>query len=307
MKAIVCEMCGSQELIKQDGMYVCQNCHTKYDPEEARKLMIEVSGSIKVDNSDLVQKSLQNARRAKQKEDWEETEKYYNLVEQNEPNNIEAIFYSAYAKAKTSLVDGDIFKRKSIFKILQNCVSIIDDNYLKEKEDEEKEIIIKITDDIIGLSNSSYVYTQTETQYGTTTNKSETEQLFLSLISEWDKSLKNIIKMYPGEEERIEYIFTLIIKLSQYVIDHFSLTDKSKTWWNDNILTMHKESEKTNPRFVSNYMQEELIKFQETKEKAKKERLAKEKESCGCILAIVAIFLVGFAIFVAIGVMSLKW
>ena len=32
------------------------------------------------------------------KEDWEETEKYYNLVEQNAPNNIEALFFSAYAK-----------------------------------------------------------------------------------------------------------------------------------------------------------------------------------------------------------------
>ena len=51
MKAIVCEMCGSQEFAKMDGMYVCQHCKTKYDPEEAKKLMIEVSGSVEIDNS----------------------------------------------------------------------------------------------------------------------------------------------------------------------------------------------------------------------------------------------------------------
>ncbi|MBQ1728972.1 MAG: hypothetical protein II036_01280 [Oscillospiraceae bacterium] len=28
MKAIVCEMCGSQDLVKKDGMFVCQNCGT---------------------------------------------------------------------------------------------------------------------------------------------------------------------------------------------------------------------------------------------------------------------------------------
>lgn len=42
MKAIVCEMCGSHDLIKKDDVFVCQNCDTKYSTEEAKKLMIEV-------------------------------------------------------------------------------------------------------------------------------------------------------------------------------------------------------------------------------------------------------------------------
>ena len=41
MKAIVCEMCNSKDLIKQDGVFVCQHCGTKYSVEEARKLMVE--------------------------------------------------------------------------------------------------------------------------------------------------------------------------------------------------------------------------------------------------------------------------
>ena len=47
MKAIVCEMCGSQDFVKKNGMYVCQNCRTKYDPDEAKKLMVEVSAEKK--------------------------------------------------------------------------------------------------------------------------------------------------------------------------------------------------------------------------------------------------------------------
>jgi len=56
MKQIVCEMCGSADLVKQDGMYVCQNCGTKYSVEEAKKLMIDgpvtVTGKVKIDHSD---------------------------------------------------------------------------------------------------------------------------------------------------------------------------------------------------------------------------------------------------------------
>ena len=34
MQAMVCEMCHSNDLIKQDGLYVCQHCGTKYTVEE---------------------------------------------------------------------------------------------------------------------------------------------------------------------------------------------------------------------------------------------------------------------------------
>ena len=37
MKQMVCEMCGGTDLIKQDGVFVCQTCGTKYSIEEAKK------------------------------------------------------------------------------------------------------------------------------------------------------------------------------------------------------------------------------------------------------------------------------
>lgn len=124
MKQLTCEMCGSTDLIKDGGVFVCQSCGCKYSIEEAKRMMIEgtvdVQGTVKVDNSAFVEKYLANARRAKEKEDWEETEKYYNMVEQNDPDNIEAIFYSSYGKAKASLTDGDVYKRAAIFKVLKN-------------------------------------------------------------------------------------------------------------------------------------------------------------------------------------------
>ena len=51
MKALVCEMCGSNDIVKKDGLFVCQFCGVKYLPEEAKKLMAdEMNISDKISN-----------------------------------------------------------------------------------------------------------------------------------------------------------------------------------------------------------------------------------------------------------------
>lgn len=200
MKALVCEMCSSPNLIKKDGMYVCENCGTRYTVEEARKMMIDgtvdVQGTVKVDNSAFVQKYLANARRAKQKEDWEEVEKYYNMVEQNDPSNIEAIFYSAYGKAKSTLVNADIYKRQAAFKVLKNCISIIDDRYQVNNRAENEIVINNMADDLANMICSEFVYTQKTDGYGfKTDNRTETYTLFSSLLNAFKETIDNIKKI----------------------------------------------------------------------------------------------------------------
>ena len=99
MKAIVCEMCGSQDLIKQDGYYVCQNCGTKYAPEEAKKLMVEVSGAVKVDNSEKIENLYVLARRAYKDGNWNDAENYYSQLTVERPKDWEAQFYKGYCNA----------------------------------------------------------------------------------------------------------------------------------------------------------------------------------------------------------------
>ena len=249
MKAIVCEMCGSQEFAKQDGMYVCQHCKTKYDPEEAKKLMIEVSGSVKVDNSDLVQKSLQNARRAKQKEDWEETEKYYNLVEQNDPSNIEAIFYSSYAKARNSLIESDLHKREAAFNVLKKSVSIIDDNYTLEKEDEEKIIIENITNDFFAMTESKFTYDVNNQLLGINFEKCKTIEFFTELAYEFIESLLNIINKYPDSgKSKIEYLYQIALRLSDYSIKANTDGRLSKKY-SDKKIQIEQEIKKMHPDY----------------------------------------------------------
>lgn len=100
MKKLQCEMCGSTDMIKQDGVYVCQSCGIKYTLEEARKLLIdgvvEVTGSVGIDKSAEKEKWLQLARRAKDSNDVEQGFKYYSLIYEQEPNNWEAWFYKIF-------------------------------------------------------------------------------------------------------------------------------------------------------------------------------------------------------------------
>lgn len=222
MKQLTCEMCGSTDIMKQDGVFVCQACGCKYSIEEARKMMVEgtvdVQGTVEVDNSSYVKKYLDNARRAREKEDWEETEKYYNLVEQNAPDNIEAIFYSSYGKAKsTLLLDSDIYKRQAAFKVLANCISVIDDHYNIEKAEENRKAIEDMANDLSKMFLSNFVYNQWRNGYGvvTKTDKKETYELFMQLLIQFRESILNIAKVddhiYLHESLKLTYSSIVLV------------------------------------------------------------------------------------------------
>ena len=97
MQAIRCELCGSQDIVKEDGLFVCRNCKTKYSPEEARKLV----GTVKIDNSETVENLFTLARRAFRTQNYADAEKYYSMVLPETPNNVEACFFREISKAMT--------------------------------------------------------------------------------------------------------------------------------------------------------------------------------------------------------------
>lgn len=65
MKQLTCEMCGSTNILKQDGIFVCQTCGCKYSVEEAKKMMIEGTDSVTIPlaNNDSHLQSKQDGKR----------------------------------------------------------------------------------------------------------------------------------------------------------------------------------------------------------------------------------------------------
>lgn len=95
MKRLTCEMCGSTNLIKQNGVFVCQDCGTKYSVEDAKKMMTEEDAEIsastdKVDTVDSIESYYKMAENAYASNNREEAEGYCNKIIEIDPDNYKA-------------------------------------------------------------------------------------------------------------------------------------------------------------------------------------------------------------------------
>lgn len=260
MKQIVCEVCGSNDLVKEDGCFICQYCGAKYSPEEAKRLIVEVNGKVDVsgskvtvDNTSFVERSLENARRAKAKEDWEECEKYYNMVEQYEPTNIEAIFYSSYGKARMALVDSDRFKREQKIKVLKNSISVIDDNYdnSPDKYEENKVLIQNINADLLSMMNSSFVMNTVNNGNYTSNDSSYTFDMFIELSLGMIESIEHIIGVITDKKKTI-YLWQMLRQQYSYIYSIYrraSYKYRQRSRWLDAIANIDNQLYRLDPYY----------------------------------------------------------
>lgn len=101
MKQLTCEMCGGTDLVKQDGVFVCQSCGSKYSIEEAKKMMVEgtveVTGVVEVDNTAAIKNYLTMAKNALDAKNYSEAEEYCNKIIELDVENWEAWFIKGRA------------------------------------------------------------------------------------------------------------------------------------------------------------------------------------------------------------------
>lgn len=173
MKALVCEMCGSRDLIKENGLFVCQSCGIKYSLEEARKMMIDgtvnVVGTVKVDMSSKLKNLYTIARRAKEENNSENAEKYYDMILQEDPESWEASFYQVYYKAMSCKIAEIASAAASVASCLKNTLCLVFDHVQDKTERDAAlcEITDKTTDIAIMLSTAaSNHYNEIRSQIG---------------------------------------------------------------------------------------------------------------------------------------------
>lgn len=107
-------------MLKQDGMFVCQTCGTKYSVEEAKKMMIEgtvdVSGStVKVDNTASIKNYYTMANSAYEADNKTEAENYCNKIIEIEPENSEAWFLKGKAAGWQSTLAAENRRKRTVF------------------------------------------------------------------------------------------------------------------------------------------------------------------------------------------------
>ena len=139
MKALTCEMCGSTNLIKKDGVFVCQSCGTQYYVEEDKKMMVEgtvdVKGTVKVDTSDDELENLYLiAHRVKDSGDNEIAAKFYGMILDKDPQSWEANFYAVYFNAISCKI-GEIWDAaKSLDDCIESVLQLVRTNVTDKEE-----------------------------------------------------------------------------------------------------------------------------------------------------------------------------
>lgn len=126
MSQLICEMCGSTDLLKQDGVFVCQSCGCKYSVEEAKKMMAEgttavTESPVKAGATDELANLYQLARRARDNNDSENAEKFYGMILVKDPNSWEAAFYNVYFRAMSC----KIAEIESAAHSVENCLGSV--------------------------------------------------------------------------------------------------------------------------------------------------------------------------------------
>lgn len=222
MKRLQCEMCGSTELIKQDGVFVCQLCGVKYSVEEARKMLIEgvvdVSGStVKIDNSAVVENYIPIAQNALNAGNYTEAEVYCNKLIEEDFSNVLAwkIKSMAVIHFEDRMGESGKYLNKAIGlnngnkdEIIAEVVSYVD-NYVKETYQErltsvsygyEKEKY----DSVISLLKNANMFYQ-EISLNTNNNRdllrSLVENLESKAIRAWDDAYAPMQQATPDREK----------------------------------------------------------------------------------------------------------
>ena len=79
MKKMQCEVCGSNEIKKiDDSTFECQSCGVQYSKNELQKLLVEITGNVKIDHSQEVENAIKRAEQFENDGDSKKAKEYYN-------------------------------------------------------------------------------------------------------------------------------------------------------------------------------------------------------------------------------------
>jgi hypothetical protein len=134
VKAMICEMCGSNNIAKEQGEYVCRSCGCKYSAEDAKKLLVEVDGPIEVKGVSTVENDLIRGDQCLDVQDWESALGIFASAIAKDATCFQAWYGCLRAMSKDFQayrpVSGDTTCRISLTAAIQNSLKFADDENL---------------------------------------------------------------------------------------------------------------------------------------------------------------------------------
>lgn len=253
-----CPDCGASLKINESakGELICPYCGSTYLVEKALNIVNnniinnnDFSGANVVINQNTeaayIKQYLENARISLAKEDWEEVEKFYNMVKQYEPRNIEAAFFSSYGKTRLSLLDSNFLKKQQMCDVFCKNISVIYDNYDISKSKYNQVLIKKINLALLKMYCASFVYTEKPENLQTTDDKTKTYRLFANIAAVFIENLKKIIKI----DDQLVY-WELVYKQKKYLVNNTGLSLDERLKNREEALSIGNKIHEKDPNFV---------------------------------------------------------
>lgn len=127
MGLIKCEICGSPDILKDDGRYVCQNCGVKYSVDEARKLLFVHSRRKPVD----LNKTRKKVKEFYRSKNYVQAESLADQLLQLKEKSPDLIMYRALSQGWQNM--GNIESCSMIAKESLRAIRIAKENFSLEK------------------------------------------------------------------------------------------------------------------------------------------------------------------------------
>jgi ribosomal protein S27AE len=138
-ESLNCPGCGSTDMERNDGFWVCGHCGSKYSDEQYKKLelsgKVDVSGNIRIDDSHKHGIYLQNARRDVKSENWAGVVDYYTEVRNFDPNCLDALIFLPLGRLMQTQKDRDYSSRADIINVLCKSITNISELWTDSKQD----------------------------------------------------------------------------------------------------------------------------------------------------------------------------
>lgn len=178
MKKMQCEVCGSTDIKKvDDSIFECQSCGVQYDKNEVQKLLVELTGEVKIDRSEEIENTLKRAQQFLDEGDFSKASEYYNKVLDLDPNNESAQQAINEINEKNASQRKEEYEeaksRSSAVKVLKHTVDPNDGvssflKALKNAPDVAPDIYKEV--EIISVTQGYYPFSVVDKQYSGTYN-----------------------------------------------------------------------------------------------------------------------------------------
>lgn len=145
MKVIQCENCKSVDMVRRDGIWICQACGTQYEPGSDLK-------RVTIDYSEDLQRLYKAARRAKDLGNYDGAQRYYDEILGKNPDSWEAVFNTIYLRFMQCTIGEIPGNARKMQDTLPEVVNLIRDEYESEP-DVQDAALIQTEKDIIQLVN----------------------------------------------------------------------------------------------------------------------------------------------------------